>query len=240
MTRIFAHRGFSGAFPENTMLAFREALKTGCDGIELDVQLSRDGQLVIIHDETLERTTDGKGRVVDHSLEELRRLNAGAHFPGRLGPSPIPTLAEYLELVRSEPVVTNIELKTGIVTYPGIEEKLVAELRAFGLLGRVLFSSFNHQHLLKVKELSPQSEIAFVSGSWIIDAGAYCRAHGAEYFNPRHCFLTPQNFRELEAEGRRAQAWTVNDEADMRRLAALGVDSIITNEPVRAMAALRA
>ena len=97
MIKVYAHRGYSGRFPENTMLAFQEAAKTGCDGIELDVQLTKDGQLVVIHDETIDRTTDGSGYVRDYTLEELRRFNAAAKWDGRFGFQPIPTFEEYCQ-----------------------------------------------------------------------------------------------------------------------------------------------
>ena len=110
--RVFAHRGYSGRYPENTMTAFREAMKAGTDGIELDVQLSKDGQLVIIHDETLDRTTTGKGYVKDYTLSELKQLDASGRF---LTGERIPAFEEYCEWVKDTSLVTNVELKTSIV-----------------------------------------------------------------------------------------------------------------------------
>ncbi len=235
MTRIFAHRGYSAAYPENTMGAFAAALEAGCDGIELDVQLSRDGRLVVIHDESVDRCTDGSGRVRDLALEELRRLDAGASFKGGRAsggqPARIPTLEEVLALVRGGAAAINIELKNHLVAYPGLEEKAVAAVREAGMEGRVLFSSFNHPSLLRCKRLAPEIEIAFVVSCWMIEPGAYCEDRGAEYLNPRFGFLDAESHAELRRHGRRAQAWTVNEAAEMERLAALGVDSIITNEP---------
>ena len=108
MTRNFAHRGYSGKYPENTMLAFRKAVEAGADGIELDVQLTRDGEPVIIHDELVDRTTDGTGRVKDFTLAELQALDASYIYTGQYGRNPIPTLREYCELVKDLPIVTNI------------------------------------------------------------------------------------------------------------------------------------
>lgn len=240
MTRIFAHRGVSARYPENTMRSFEAALGTGCDGIELDVQMSSDGELVVIHDETVDRTTDGSGRVRDMSLAQLRELDASAAFAGEYGRNPIPTLDEYLDLVTGTGVVTNIELKNGVYRYPGMEERLVAMIRARGLERRAIFSSFNHQSASACARLCPEAEIAFIESAWLLGAGAYCKAHGAAYLNPRHSFLTTENAAELAAHGVRAQAWTVDDPAEVRRLAALGVDSIIANDPAAAMAALTA
>ena len=118
----FAHRGFSGKYPENTLLAFQKALDEGVDGIELDVQLTSDGEVVIIHDEKVDRTTDGEGLVVSYTLEQLKKLDASYIYKGEMGFNPIPTLREYFELVKDSPIVTNIELKTGINEYPGLPD----------------------------------------------------------------------------------------------------------------------
>ena len=116
MTKNFAHRGYSGKYPENTLLAFEKALEAGCDGIELDVHLSSDGEVVIIHDELVDRTTDGTGLVGSHTLAQLKTLDASAGFRGVYGRNEIPTLREYFELVKEKDVGTNIELKTGVDT----------------------------------------------------------------------------------------------------------------------------
>ena len=127
MTKNFAHRGFSGKYPENTMLAFEKAIEAGADGIENDVHLTKDGVPVIIHDELVDRTTNGKGYVKDYTYEELSKLDASYIFP-EYGVLHIPTLREYMELVKDKDIITNIELKTGVFEYPGIEEKVYAIL----------------------------------------------------------------------------------------------------------------
>ena len=114
--KIFAHRGFSGEYPENTMLAFRKAYETGCDGIELDVQLTKDGVPVIMHDETIDRTTDGKGNLRDYTYEQLCRFDCSGKFAGKYGFQQIPTLREYLEWVKDTGLITNIELKNSVST----------------------------------------------------------------------------------------------------------------------------
>lgn len=230
MTKIIAHRGLSAAYPENTMLAFRKAAETGCDGIELDVQLTRDGVLVVIHDETLARTTGSQGNVRDFTFEELSRLDASRSRPGDFGFNPIPAFAEYLDFIEDKPQFTNIELKNGIYPYPGLEEAVIEALRERGLERRVLLSSFNHQSMLKCKRLAPEIEVAFVTGSWLVSPGAYCRAAGADYLNPRFCILTGENMAELKENGMRVQAWTVNEAEDMERLFSMGAYAIITND----------
>ena len=125
----YAHRGFSGEYPENTMLAFKKAYETGCEGIELDVHLSKDGHLVVIHDETVDRTTDRTGFVRDFTLQELQEINAGTEeaFEG------IPSFEEYCIWVKDLPLITNIEIKTNRYYYPGIEEKVLAMVEKYQL-----------------------------------------------------------------------------------------------------------
>lgn len=220
------------------MLAFQKAAETGCHGIELDVQLTKDGQLVVIHDETTDRTTNVKGRVRDFSLEGLRQLDASFRFGSKFGFTPIPTLGEYFDFVCDSPIVTNIELKNGIYDYPDLEDKLVSLVREYRLTDKVIFSSFNHQSLLKCKRLCPGTEIAFIISCWMISAGSYCEDNKGDYLNARSSFLTPENLADLQAHGIRAQAWTVDDPMEMERLMRLGVCALITNEPERAMRVL--
>ena len=125
MTKNFAHRGFSGKYPENTLLAFSKAIEEGVDGIENDVHLTKDGVLVVMHDELVDRTTNGKGYIKDKTYEELAQLDASYIFK-EYGPQKVPTLREYLELVKDTDIITNIELKTGVFEYPGIEQKVLS------------------------------------------------------------------------------------------------------------------
>ncbi len=155
MTKNFAHRGFSAAYPENTMLAFQKAEEVGCDGIEMDLHLSADGVPVIIHDETLERTTGETGWVGDTSFAQLRRLDASYRFAGKTRENPIPALEEVLEWCKETGLRLNLELKTNVREYPGIEQKAVDLVARMGMEERVIFSSFNHYTLLRLKEIAP-------------------------------------------------------------------------------------
>ncbi len=123
-TKILAHRGASAYAPENTMAAFKKAIEMNADGIELDVHLSKDGYIVIIHDERVDRTTDGKGEVKDFSLDELKKLDAGSWFSDEYKGEKIPTLEELLSLIKNTEIYLNIEIKAGYRVYPDIEEKL--------------------------------------------------------------------------------------------------------------------
>ena len=153
--KVYAHRGYSGRYPENTMLSFQKAAETGCDGIELDVQLTRDGTVVVIHDEAVDRTTDGTGLVKDYTFEELRKLDAGTIKGGRYGFCPVPSFEEYCEWASQYGFVTNVEIKTGVYYYEDIEEKTLEIIKKYHLEDRVMFSSFNHLSLERLKELAP-------------------------------------------------------------------------------------
>ena len=155
--KIFAHRGASAYAPENTLEAFRLAMEQGADGIELDVQLTKDGELVVIHDETIDRVSNGKGAVRDYTLEELKSFSVSNHFE-QYPDVKIPTLREVLELVKPGHMEINIELKTGIFWYPEIEKKVLDLVKEEEMEDRIIYSSFNHYSVQKIKELAPEAE----------------------------------------------------------------------------------
>ncbi len=233
MTMIFAHRGFSGYYPENTMLAFQKvAEETVADGIELDVQVSKDGELVIMHDETLDRTTNGTGNLRDYTLEELKMLSVGVNVKGILPRQTIPTMREYFEWLRTTNLITNIELKTSIYPYPGIEEKLVALVHEYGVEKQVWYSSFNHYTIKRIKELEPEANCGLLIEDWIVNSADYCVSQGAATLNARTSFgLMPGLGDELHAKGVKLQIWTPNDAETMQKLIDNGVDVLITNFP---------
>lgn len=232
MTKNFAHRGFSGRYPENTLLAFGKAIEAGADGIELDVHFTKDKELVVIHDETLDRTTDGTGAVADHTYSELSELDASGSYKGRFGFQKIPTLREYFELVRPvDGFITNIELKTGIIDYPGIEKAVLDLIDEFDLRERIIISSFNHFSVIRFKKLAPDVKCGFLEESRIIDFGAYTAKHGIDFVHPLHYTLDDDAFKEIRSHNLGINTWTVNDECDMRRMIENGVDAIIGNYP---------
>lgn len=231
MTRNFAHRGFSGAYPENTMLAFQKALEAGCDGIELDVHLSADGEMVVIHDETLDRTTNGSGWVGKTSLAALQKLDASGRFPEKTGDKRIPTLRQVLEWGKHTPLDFNLELKTNILEYPGIEEKVIGLVRRLGMEKRVILSSFNHYTLLRCKKIAPEILCGALEDSWIVQFGGYVKNLGLECAHPNAAYLTEENLAQLKSQGLAVHTWTVNDPDEMRRLIAQDVDILITNYP---------
>ena len=231
MTKNFAHRGFSGKYPENTLLAFQKAIEAGADGAELDVQLTKDGEVVIIHDETIDRTTDGKGYVVDYTYDELSKFDASYIYRGQMGFNKIPTLREYFELVKDLDFVTNIELKTGINEYLGIEEKVYDLIKEFKLEKKVIISSFNHFSVLRMKKIAPELKYGFLSEDWIINAGAYTASHDVQCYHPRFNNLIPEVVEELKKNGLEINTWTVNKEEDIRDLIDKKIDILIGNYP---------
>ena len=171
-TKVWAHRGASGYAPENTLDAFRKAVEMGADGIELDVQMTKDGELVVIHDETINRVSNGKGWVKDYTYEELKKFNFNkTHL--EYTKEEIPTLEQVYLLIKPTNLTINVEIKTGIVFYPGIEERVLELTERLGMKERVIYSSFNHYTIRKIKELDPQAKTGMLYEDGIIDAVDY-------------------------------------------------------------------
>ncbi len=231
MIKNYAHRGFCSQYPENTILAFQKALEEGVDGIENDVQLSKDGHIVIMHDESVDRTTNGKGWVKDLTLAELKELDASEKFGSQFGVQRVPTLREYLELVKNQPVITNIEMKTGVFEYLEMEQMLVDMLREYKVEDRVLITSFNHFTIMRMKERAPEIRYGFLAYDWRLDAGEYTKRNGIPCYHPDYHNLTPAVVEDLHSHGIEVNPYTVDDPADIRDMIAKGVHSVITNCP---------
>lgn len=233
MVQIFAHRGFSGYYPENTMLAFQKvAEETVADGIELDIQLTKDGEIVIMHDEMLDRTTNGSGWLKDHTLEELKMLSVGVNVKGFFPRQTIPTLREYFTWLKTTKLITNIELKTSYFEYEGIEEKLIAMVKEFGLEDQILYSSFNHYTVARIKKLMPEAKCGLLTDTWLMNIGEYAASQGAASVNARTYFCAKEGVAaDLHAHNIALQAWTPNDAEMMQELVDAGVDVLITNYP---------
>ena len=231
MIKNFAHRGFCSKYPENTMLAFEKALAEGIDGIENDIQLTKDGHMVLMHDETIDRTTDGKGYVKDYTLEELRKFNAGVPFGDQFGFQPIPTLREYLELVKNEPIITNIEMKTGVFEYIEMEQKLIDMLREYKIEDRILITSFNHYTIARMQKKAPDLKYGFLAYDWRLDAGEYTKRYGVPCYHPDYHNLTWEVVKDLHDHGIEVNPYTIDDPDDIRDMIDKGVNSVITNCP---------
>jgi len=239
MTKIFAHRGFSAEYPENTMLAFQKAIECGAEGIELDVHLTSDGVAVIMHDENTLRTCGEDHLIRDLSAEEFLALDAGFVAGGRHGVVHPSTLEAYFELVKDTGLVTNIELKTGVYDYPNIERKTLALIDRFGLRQKVIISSFNHFSVCRFKELAPDVKVGFLEESWLVHPGAYTRNRGAECYHPFFNSLNHDSMMDLRSNHIEINAWTIDSPEDMRRCMSLGLEIGITNHPDRFLAIRR-
>ncbi len=233
---IWAHRGASGYAPENTLESFKKAIMLGADGIELDVQLTKDDRIVVIHDETIDRISDGKGWVKDYTLEELRRFNYNKTHP-EFAHADIPTLREVYELMKPSGLTINVELKTGIVFYEELERKVIELTREMEMEDNVLYSSFNHYTCVKLHELNPDAYVGFLYADGSIDMAEYAKQHGADALHPALYNLQFPNYMKDAADrGLDVNVWTVNEEQYMQMCCRLGVNAIITNYPDIALA----
>ena len=230
--KVYAHRGYSGKYPENTMLAFKKAAETGCDGIELDVQLTSDGQVVIIHDEKIDRTTDGTGNVKDYTLEELKKFNAAASWNGKFGFEPIPTLEEYFQWVKDTELVTNIEIKSGVYYYEELEEKTLALVRKYGLEKKIIFSSFLHSSITLLRKLAPEIPCgALVEYENLGNPGYYCEKFDFQYYHPGMKALTEEMVQSCKEHNIPLNVWTINDMGALEQLYEWGCEGVISNFP---------
>lgn len=236
MTKIFAHRGSKGTHPENTLAAFRHSIELGVDGIELDVHLSKDQELVVIHDETLERTTNGSGFVYEHTLAELKELNASSWFSLYDDVQQIPTLEEVLTLCNHLGFtgIVNIEVKTDQIDYPMIEERLVSLLQQEKTF-IPMYSSFNLLTLDRLHKLDP-----IIKKAWIME-GTDSTIDFANYFqaidsiHPNFEWVVTAQ-EELSGFTKSIRPWTVNQESEMWMCFEKKFSGFHTDYPEKALA----
>lgn len=232
-TLIIAHRGASNWAPENTLAAFQRACALGADGIELDVTLTRDGVPVVIHDDTVDRTTNGKGAVAQMTLEEIRSLDAGSWCSAEFHGEKIPTLAEVLQAIGQCGFV-DIELKGTKLKADGLEAAAIRAVESAGMQERIILSSFNPIRLWRAARLNPDIErgLLYTDSLPIYLRRAWFRplARPAA-LHPIHRMVTPGYVRWAREMGYKINTWTVDDPTEMKRLIGLGVDAIITKRP---------
>jgi glycerophosphoryl diester phosphodiesterase len=231
---LIGHRGYPARYPENTLAAFEGAMQAGCDMIELDVTLTRDRKVVVIHDDTLDRTTTGRGPVKGHTLEAIRAFDAGSWFDARFAAERVPELTEVLRLTAGR-CILNVEIKESAfeTAYPpdAIEHQVVKLVQTSGALDRVIISSFDRRILERVAAMDAPPAIAYIS-----DHGAdqsvldMLRAIKAFSWHPRFSILTRDQVDMLHAVGLRVFPWTINTAAEAQKVLALGVDGLICNE----------
>lgn len=237
---IYAHRGASGYAPENTLEAFQLAVGQGAHGVELDVHLCRDGELVVAHDEKVDRVSDGHGFLWDMTLRELKSLHFNRTHP-EYPDARIPTLKEVFDLLRPTGLSINIELKNSVIDYPNLERKVIELAAGSFPFDRLIFSSFNHYSMLRVKELDPSLTCGLLYDATLVRPWAYAVALGMDALHPMFTeVLVPGGTVPLAHQaGIRVHTWTVNEEAHIRQVLAEGADILITNYPDRALRCLR-
>jgi len=230
---IWAHRGASARSPENTLAAFFAALEDGADGIELDIQLTRDGVPVVLHDATLDRTTDGRGRLNRWLLRDLRRLDAGSWFDDRFAGEPVPLLEEVLSLFGGR-LRLNLELKDGAAARPVLDL-----VRRFPR-AEVVLSSFNRRLLRQLRQHDAGLPLAVLTDQrfWR-PALAAARRLGAESLNPRVSLVGPALVAACRRRGLAVVPWTVDGDGPLRRMRRFGVDGLFCNDPAAARRGLR-
>lgn len=238
---VFAHRGASAHAPENTLAAFELAARQGAPAIELDAKLSADGQVIVMHDARVDRTTDGKGRVCDLSLTALRELDAGSWFSEQYRGECIPTLGEVFETLGKR-LFINVELTNYTTPRDALVEKVTELVKAFGLQSQVIFSSFLPHNLVQASKRLPEVPRGLLASPRLM--GMWARSFGFAFgdYQALHPFVgdvTLQQIARVHRLRRRIHVWTVNAESDLRRLFAWGVDGVFTDDPALALRLLQ-
>ncbi|QPQ32632.1 glycerophosphodiester phosphodiesterase [Lysinibacillus sp. JNUCC 51] len=235
---IFAHRGVSAHYPENTMAAFVAASKLPITGIELDIHLTADRELVVIHDETIDRTSNGSGFVKDYTLQELRAFDYGSWFSSNFDGESIPTLGDVLELFAGTNHRINIELKTDVFPYNGIEALVIKEVAAYQMTERVIISSFNHESIQIVAQRAPYIEKAALFAEILVDFNGYAAQIPADAIHVSLPTAFRRSIQEALNEGAIVRVYTVNDVEQAKQLQQLGVQAIFTDDPEKIVSGL--
>jgi glycerophosphoryl diester phosphodiesterase len=228
---VIGHRGGRKWAPENTLAAFRKCLDAEIDGIELDVQRCKTGELIVIHDDTVKRTTNGSGSVDQMSYEEIEKLDAGNWFSPEFKGEKVPTLKSVLDLVDGR-LLVNVEIKNAPVRYPGIEEDVIHTLDQYEFPDKIMISSFDHEVLRAIHDRTAKYKLALLTVGTPYDLNSYAKTVGAKAWNPSFSELREDSVKRAEGDGIEVNVWTVNSQNDWRRAADMGVTSIITDDPL--------
>jgi glycerophosphoryl diester phosphodiesterase len=229
-----AHRGDPLAKPQNTRSAFVSAMQYDIGMIETDVNMTKDGRLVVIHDQKVDNTSNGTGKVFDHTLSELEEFDFGSWMGEAFGGERILTLDEFIELTREKVPSLNIEIKNGPIHYPDIEEKTISIVKKYDMVDRVIISSFDHFALRKIKEIEPKVLTAILYHGGLIDEITPAINANADAIHPEYTLVTKETIKAAKDAGLFVNVWTVDDEADMKDMIDIGVNGIITNFPEKA------
>ena len=236
-TKIYGHRGAKGTYPENSMLSFKKAIEAGVEGMEFDIHMTKDGEIVVIHDATLDRTTTGSGYIKDHTLAEIKNFSIGAkyieykHYNPSWDNERVPTLVEVLTLCLAHDLEINIELKTHEVLYPEIETKLLQEVAKSGYdPKKVIYSAFHLPTILRIQQADGAAKVAWLLENFIPMPTDYLTMLKLEalHMDKDIVLKAPAYWRPVASKLR---VWTVNEETEIQALLELGVAAIITDYP---------
>ena len=230
LPKVIAHRGGARRTPENTLSGFVRSVELGVDGVEFDVHRCASGELVVIHDDDLQRTTNGVGLVKESSYAELSRLSAGKWFAPEFAAEKVPLLSEVLAVL-DENMLIDIEIKNTPVGYPGIEEDLLQALDGYAHRANVVVSSFDHHFLGRLRALDDTVGIGVLAAAMLLDAGAYAQRLSATYYINAFDCLLPEAVAEAQAAGLTVVAWTLNHSREWAEAMRFGVDAIVTDDP---------
>ncbi|HHW09286.1 MAG TPA: glycerophosphodiester phosphodiesterase [Firmicutes bacterium] len=244
---VLGHRGAKGYAPENTLPSFEKAIELGANMTELDVHLSKDGALVVMHDDDVSRTTDGQGKIASLTLAEIKKLDAGSWFSPLFAGTPVPTLEEVVELVKGR-ILLNIEVKKTDHLYQGIIPKILDVLLKYDMVTQTVISSFQIEYLKEMKRILPAANLALLykdealavkkakASSDMDEAVDIVDVAVREGWNGLHCHLSqayPALITKAHRHGIRVRAWNPNEPEQMRPLLTMGVDGIGTDYPDR-------
>lgn len=230
---IIAHRGSSKAAPENTKAAFKRAIKDQADGIELDVHLTADNKVIVIHDPTIDRTSKSKGYIKDLSLKELKKFDFGSYFSDKFKDEKLLTLTEALELIKDIGII-NIEIKKGYNINHGIEKEVLKSIDTTNVKSEIIISSFNHNSLKLIKNIKNDITIAPLLYARLYKPGEYAKNIEADYLHLYYQMVNKEIIENCHKHGIKVNVFTVDKSYDLNKMIEYNVDGIITNYPVKA------
>jgi len=233
--KIIGHRGYASVYPENSLIGFEKAIELGVDGIELDCHLTKDGEVVVIHDETVDRVTNGTGWIHEMTLEKIRKLRLRQLPGGRFTDERIPTLKEVLlTLANSTNILINIELKTHIILYEQLEEKVLDIVAQFANKQHIVYSSFHFPTLVRLQRLDRNADVAFLVNRLIPQLNDYVDTFNLEAIHIKKNVYDAN--KRIFNEAGNIRVWTVNRRRELAQLLRSNVEAVITKHPERALA----
>ena len=230
---VLGHRGAMGIAPENTIVGIKIALDIHVDMFEIDVHLSRDKKLIIIHDEKVDRTTDGTGYISNLKSKYIRSLDAGIKFSKKFKGLRVPFLEEVFDLMKNTDARLNLEIKNGPVFYKGIEDHIIELIDSYDYYDRVLVSSFDHHTLKKIKQINKRVDTAILYGSNLYDLEKYIELLEVSAVHPHYFWATRDLTKKMHNMDIAVNTWILNEKEDFKKFSRMGIDSIGTNYPDR-------